>query len=119
MYRKGYVKPDGNGMTGGHWWSRDIEATKDVEGSEVLEKMDDLMMIPDFRVDGKFKEGEDESVGLAYGIDIESMVIPRSVYEEIDQRSDISPKWKAAIKAVIEAYIDDLEPGDFDMDIDD
>ena len=116
MYRKGYVKPDGNGMTGGRWWSRDISGSKEVEGSEVLEKMDDLMMIPDFRVDGKFKEGEDESVGLAYGIDIESMVIPTSVYEEIDQRSDISPKWKAAIKAVIEAYIADLEPEDFDME---
>ena len=119
MCRKGYVKPDGNGMTGGHWWSRDISASKEIEGSEVLEKMDDLMMIPDFRVDGKFKEGEDESVGLAYGIDIESMVIPTSVYEEIDNRTDISGKWKAAIKAVIEAYIDDLDPGDFDMDIDD
>ena len=118
MYRKGYVKPDGNGMTGGHWWSRDIEATKEVEGSAVLEKMDDLMMIPDFRVDGKFKEGEDESVGLAYGIDIESMVIPSFVYEEIDKRTDISGKWKVAIKAVIEAYIDGLEPEDFNIEED-
>ena len=118
MYRKGYVKPDGNGMTGGHWWSRDIRASKEIEGSEVLEKMDDLMMIPDFRVDGKFKEGEDESVGLAYGIDIESMVIPRSVYEEIDKRTDISAKWKAAIKAVIDAYIDGLEPEDFNIEED-
>ena len=118
MCRKGYVKPDGNGMTGGYWWSRDIEATKEVEGSEVLERMDDLMMIPDFRVDGKFKEGEDESVGLSYGIDIESMVIPRSVYEEIDKRTDISAKWKAAIKAVIDAYIDGLEPEDFNIEED-
>ena len=116
MYRKGYVKPDGNGMTGGRWWSRDISGSKEIEGSEVLEKMDDLMMIPDFRVDGKFKEGEDESVGLAYGIDIESMGIPTSVYEEIDKRTDLSPKWKAAIKAVIEAYIADLEPEDFNME---
>ena len=116
MYRKGYVKPDGNGMTGGHWWSRDIEATKEVEGSEVLEKMDDLMMIPDFRVDGKFKEGEDESVGLRYGIDIRAMSIPQSVYDEIDKRTDISGKWKAAIRAVIEAYIADLEPEDFNME---
>ena len=106
-------------MTGGRWWARDISGSKEVEGSEVLEKMDDLMMIPDFRVDGKFEEGEDESAGLAYGIDIESIVIPTSVYEEIDKRTDISAKWKAALKAVIEAYIDDLEPGDFDMDIDD
>ena len=115
-YRRGFTIPDGNNMTGGRWWSRDISGAKEVEGSDVLERMDDLMMVPDFRVDGKFKEGEDESVGLAYGIDIESMVIPASVYEEIDKRTDLSPKWKAAIKAVIEAYIADLEPEDFNME---
>ena len=118
MYRKGYVKPDGNGMTGGHWWSRDISGSKEVEGSEVLEKMDNLMMIPDFRVDGKFEEGEDESVGLRYGIDIQDISISQSVYDEIDKRTDISAKWKAAIKAVIEAYIDGLEPEDFNIEED-
>lgn len=118
MYRKGYVKPDGNGMTGGHWWSRERTGYKCIEFVDIMDKLEDIAChIPsEINIEATFEEGEDESVGLGHYIDFNDKGgIPEDVMEAIEE-APVSNTWKAAMKAVIEAYIEGLEPDDYTLD---
>lgn len=119
-YRRGYVRPDGNGMTGGRWWACGRTGHKSVEFADILDKLEDMAshIQAEIKLEASFEEGEDESVGLGHYLDFNDRGgIPEEVMEAIEE-APVSNAWKAAIKAVIEAYIDGLEPKDFNIEED-
>lgn len=115
--RKGYVSCDGNGMVGGHWWSCERTGSKAVEMADIIEKLEDVATrIPrEFELEATFEEGEDDSVGMPHYLEFHAQGgIPEDVLEAIE-KAPVSLAWKTAMKAVLEAYIDGLEPEDYTL----
>ena len=117
-YRSGRVSYDGNGMVGGYWWARDFYASALVYIGDVIERLSEVSeCLPDeFKVEAKFEAGEDTSVGISqYCEMIEGGSVPEDILELID-KATISDAWKEALKAVLEAYAEELDSDKYDIE---
>ena len=75
--------------------------------------------LPDeFRVEASFEEGEDTSVGLGYYCDIDEQFDPEEIYEAINE-AKIGGPWKDALRAIVDAYIADLDGSDYTLEEED
>lgn len=117
-YRSGRVSCDGNGMVGGYWWARDFTAEAIVYMEDVLDRLADVSdCVPkEFKVQASFEAGEDTSVGLAPYCDMQDVgTVSDDVIAAIDA-ANISDAWKVALKAVLEAYAEEVDSDKYDMD---
>ena len=117
-FRSGRVSCDGNGMVGGYWWARDFTAEATVYMGDILERLAEVSdCIPEeFKVQASFEAGEDTSVGVSQYCEMqEGGIIPDDVIAAIDA-ANISDAWKEALKAVLEAYAEEVDSEKYDMD---
>lgn len=117
-YRSGRVSCDGNGMVGGYWWARDFTAEAKVWKGDILDRLETVAdCVPEeFTVQASFEAGEDTSVGVSQYCEMQDVgTVSDDVIAAIDA-ANISDAWKEALKAVLEAYAEELDPEDYDMD---
>ena len=117
-YRSGRVSNDGNGMVGGYWWACDFTAKARVYLEDVIDRLATVAacLPEEFEIEAEFEAGEDTSVGLGqYCEMIDEASVPEDVLKLIDE-AKISDAWKDALKAVLEAYAEELDSDKYDME---
>lgn len=117
-FHSGTAGNEGNGMVGGKWWGCKRLGYKDVEWADIICTLDDVTLNlrqDQFRVEAYFSEGSDESVGMPYYCDLEKKFdTPEDTIKDIEN-APISEAWKKALKALAEAYIDDLKDEEYTL----
>lgn len=119
-YRKGYVRPDGNGMTGGRWANTTRLAYKDIAVEKLTECISDddkaekcLSWLKEkigeyFRVEAYFDCGYDHSVGLSEYCDMHEVFYPeQKVYNAIANCTWLDPDEKQEICGLVDEICED------------
>lgn len=120
-YRHGYVKPDGNGMTGGHWGGYGSKGSTTIDMAYVLDKLpfsgEDYGIIvnglkDEYTVNYDYSSSYDESTG--YGsryspvFELNDWNIEPAFYDDVNALS-IDDSVKEAVIKHTESYVENMD----------